>query len=119
MSARKSRRARATPAPQDGFEATTNATPERFVTSGLPQEDTLVRAHIDPDLAAWEQAIAHAKQGGRWSEAWIAAESGESSDPEAESGDDEISRSVLAGTMLEAFDDDERWRELARTGRAL
>jgi hypothetical protein len=58
-----------------------------------------------------------------WEKFWAAADSGEiesAMEPSAADGGEGSDReSVLAGLMLERFDDDERWRELARTGRAL
>jgi hypothetical protein len=120
MSATQSSRTRGAHAgPQQRFGAealeadtTNHATPERFATSGTPHAVT-----GDP----WDDLVRTSLPSGRWAQFWTAADSGEqaseSGETEADGGD--VGSSYLSGLMLERFDDDEQYRELARTGRAL
>ena len=93
-------------------ETTNDATPERFATSGTPHA---------VGGEAWENMTATSLQNTSWPQFWTAADGGESEaeTPEADGGDATARVSQLSGLMLEVFDDDEHWRELARTGRAL
>jgi hypothetical protein len=97
------------------------ATPELFATSGTPHAAEMGRTGRDTDRE-WEDKVRMMSAEAQWSEFWAAADSGEplpdSSTADADGGD-RYSGSVLAGLMLERFDDDENWRKLARTGRAL
>jgi hypothetical protein len=77
------------------FEAASNATLEPFVTSATPQPDSL-----------WDRTIDLALLEGRAAYALL-----EDEDEELE--DTDVVRDWAT------FDDDERWRETARTGRAL
>jgi hypothetical protein len=96
-----------------------NATPPRFVTSGTPQ-DASSSTEFSSDSSAWQRTSLRENC---WPHPWSAADSGErNSDPDvadADGGENAESGSSLSGLMLERFDDDERWRELARSGRAL
>ena len=93
-------------------ETTNDATPERFATSGTPHA---------VGGEAWENMTATSLQNTSWPQFCTAADGGESEaeTPEADGGDATARVSQLSGLMLEVFDDDEHWRELARTGRAL
>lgn len=86
-----------------------NATPARFVTSETPH-------HKD-----WEETASMTLSNDQWThQPWTAADSGELDSSQAPDEQvDSADLGFLAGLMLERFDDDERWRELARTGRAL
>jgi hypothetical protein len=100
-------------------QAASNATPPRFVTSGTPH-DAANRARFEPDSGVWQRVPLRENC---WPHAMSAADSGDRrSDPDladADGGEDSDTGSSLSGLMLERFDDDERWRELARSGRAL
>jgi hypothetical protein len=91
-----------------------DATPQRFVTSSTPHAGS-----IEPESCIWQ----HASLENWWPYTSSAADSGERRSepdlPAADGGEGSEGGSVLSGLMLERFDDDERWRELARTGRAL
>jgi hypothetical protein len=91
---------------------TNHATPERFATSGTPHE---------VGGAAWDDLVRTSLPSGRWAQFWTAADGGESTSESEESEADggEVGSSYLSGLMLERFDDDEQYRELVRTGRAL
>jgi hypothetical protein len=90
-------------------DTTNHATPERFATSGTPHDDD------------WDDLFRASFPNGRWAQFWTAANGGEpSSETEASEADGgELGSSYLSGLMLDRFDDDEQYRELARTGRAL
>ncbi len=104
---------------QSDFETVSGATPELFVTSGPPHDEPLTGPNFDPENTIWDQTVALGLQE---SDARLAAPSGnrpasglEKSDEDADNEDlfDDVSH------VIGAFDDDERWREVARTGRAL
>jgi len=132
MSATQSRRARADRAPFKGepaqiaakvakHETAMDATPELFVTSQTPQRAALGGAAVDPDRGDRQETLTMSLSEDGWARFWAAADSGEVDDldsPATEVGGSDHG-SVLAGLMLERFDDDEQYRELARTGRAL
>jgi hypothetical protein len=99
-------------------QAASNASPQRFVTSGTPHSAPTAQ-ESEVDTGVWQRATLRENY---WP-VWSAADSGDPhSDPgapDADGGEGSGDESVLSGLMLERFDDDERWRELARTGRAL
>lgn len=119
MSATERRRARGDLAgDQRGFgsetvesQTTNDATPERFATSGTPHA---------AGGEAWNDMITTSPASRRWPQFWTAADGGErATEPAEADGGDGSTTSELSGLMLAVFDDDEHWRELARTGRAL
>ena len=90
---------------QGDYATASNATPELFVTSAPPHDEPLIGPNFDADHGLWDRAIDVALQEGR---------APDEDDEELESDADlEIDPAWFA------FDDDERWRETARTGRAL
>lgn len=99
-------------------QAASNATPQRFVTSGTPHDTS--NAQFEADSGVWQRVPLRDNY---WPHEMSAADSGDrKSDPDApdaDGGAGSDTGSSLSGLMLERFDDDERWRELARSGRAL
>lgn len=85
-----------------------NATPALFVTSETPHREDC------------EETASMTLTNDQWNRFWTAADSGELATEQGP--DDQVDSAdtgFLTGLMLERFDDDERWRELSRTGRAL
>jgi hypothetical protein len=93
------------------------------VTSGTPHRAAVGGAAIDPDRDHFQGTATMTLANEGWEKFWAAADSGElestTGSDAADGGEGSDRESFLAGLMLERFDDDERWRELARTGRAL
>jgi hypothetical protein len=87
----------------------------------MPQRAALGGAAVDPDRADRQETLTMSLSEDGWARFWAAADSGEVDNLESPATDvsDSDQGSVLAGLMLERFDDDEQYRELVRTGRAL
>lgn len=81
---------------QSDLDVATDATPELDVTSAPPQHEPLTGPTFDSDRGLWETTLVLSFR--ERPELWSAAD---------------------GGAILGAFDDDERWKEVARTGRAL
>lgn len=103
---------------QGDYATASNATPELFVTYAPPHDEPLIGPNFDADHGPWDRAIDVALQEGR---AELAGS--DESDPDDESEFDEDEELDDEDEALDpawfAFDDDERWRQTARTGRAL
>jgi hypothetical protein len=87
-----------------------NATPELFVTSATPHDD------LDAEHGLWDRTMDVALREGRAPYSWL--------DDEEEELEalDRAARALFDAEVVHdwaTFDDDERWRETARTGRAL
>lgn len=132
MSATKTRSARADRTQLEGApaelgdeaakkSASNAATPALFATSGTPPSTAMDGSSVDPDRGGFEGTVTMTLSDEGWTKFWAAADSGkldrEAQSPAADRGESE--RDSLLNGLLERFDDDERWRELARTGRAL
>jgi hypothetical protein len=99
------------------YEAASNATPELFVTSASPHDEPLIGPNFDPDNSLWDRAIDLALQEGR--APYTQLDDDEDDELEALN---RAARSLFDTDVMREwarFDDDERWRETARTGRAL
>jgi hypothetical protein len=85
-----------------------NATTALFVTSETPHREQC------------EETASMTLTNDQWNRFWTAADSGELDRSQApDEHVDSADTGFLTGLMLERFDDDERWRQLSRTGRAL